>query len=309
MCTHSLQPIDVQSQSARADVVSTWKGGVGFPSVAMSCGAVQSASGYQFYRGSTRLASGSSRSFTNSGLSQGATYSNYRVRAYGHTPNGAVVYSGFSSEHDARTARQAITDSGTSSTIQIGPAQTGSWRGSPSNRYGERGDRLLQGQYFSTNFGYYRGHIDFGHHGVFNAVRNALGGGSTGLNRINNGGVVSGSAEVYLWKQPNVGTSGAIRIRWHRTNTASGSSPGLIGSHFEVWSPSGGSGGWVDIGNSHGTSIVQSKNRGLVMAYDSKASDRYGEFLGRSHSLSGDLRLRWTWSYQVQSGLDGVWIN
>lgn len=287
------------------------KGGIGNSSIAMSCSAVNGASGYQFYRGPTRLTTTTSRSFTNSGLSQGTQYNDYKVRAYGTTPAGATVYSSFSSQHDARTSRPESRDKGESGTITIQPSATGSWRTSSSNRWGERGDKVLQGAYSGfQQYGYFRGLIDFGSNGAYNTVKSALGGGSTGDNRINNGSCFF--AEVYLWKQPSVGTSGSVRIRFHDSNSSAGGSVSARSSsrYYEVWSTGGGSGGWLASGANLAYELVRNKARSLAIIFDSTASDRYAEFNGRS-SGSSDCRLRvkWRWDYVTVTAISGAWLN
>lgn len=285
------------------------KGTVGETSVAMSTPGVTFRSGYQFLRGTTVIQTSSASSKTDTGRANYTTYGPYKVRAYGDSPSGTRYYSGYSSEHLARTGRPLKTDSGTSSEKVISPAATGSWRTASNNVWGQRGDKVLQGVYIgNSQYGYYRGLIDFGSSGVYNAIKAHLGGGSTGDNRINNGDATY--CQVYLWKNPNVGTSGAITIRWFRTNTGAGSNPSPIGSGYDQASATGGNGKWVSVGTTHGTNIVKSKNRGLCMIFDSTSSSRYGEFNGRSSgTYDCRIRMKWTWSYTTQTKISGTWTT
>lgn len=314
--TGSGQYLDSTSGSTRKDCNignsgSMSKSTVTHTSARMGWPAVAGASGYDldWHDGSWKnWAHTTSRDVTRTGLGHNRRYY-FRVRPYGTTDDGRTVYGGWSANISMNTGRPKQTDSGTSGWIDVFSVASGSWKTSTTNRWGERGDKILQGAYSGyQQYGYFRGLIDYGHHGVYNKVHSALGGGSRATNRINNGSAVSGTAAVFLWKNCGVGTNGAITLRWYRTNTAAGSNPGKIGSAYDRGTTACGAGNWIHIGNSHGTNIVKSKNRGMCVIYDSTASSRYGEFNGRSAGhWDCVLHLKWTWSYTSVSYIAPKW--
>ena len=283
------------------------KGSVGETTIAMSCGSVSSASGYQFYEGGTQRYSGTSRSFTRSGLANYRTYYNWKARAYGYTPAGTAVYSSFTTEHDARTGRPEKRDA-SSVRMWVRCAATGSWRTASNNTWGQRGDKILQGAYSGyQSYGYYRGLIDFGHLGAQNQVKAAVGNVSA---RISNGW--ASEAIVHLFHTTGVGTSGGIKLRWAASNIAAGGDPGAStrGAWYEVWTGGAGSWGAYAFGNTNANELIRGGARSICCIYDSTASDRYGEFNGRSAGNDDcDIIVTWNWNYVTQTKVSGTWLN
>jgi hypothetical protein len=294
------QFLDSVSTAVQADVglrpgPSITKGSVSYGSAAFSWGAISGATSYDIQRKvnsgawSTLASGGTTRSYTNSGLSP-STYYSYRVRPRATDPAGTVVYGNWGPVAQAYTGRPEQRDNSSSDWIYINVRA----RNSHSITGGWRNDGEARQGYYLTSYGGqgYIGIFDYGTNGVRDKVRSSLGGGTTGYNRQRYGSCFA--AEVELSKESDVGNQSQVTITFYTSDRGtSGSRPNLEGSAYSTKSGGYGSNQWYPCSWQHGWRLGDGNSRSLAIYRNDKTN--YAAFRG------GRLRLKWKWNYVTVS--------
>jgi hypothetical protein len=277
------------------------KGTVGETSIAMSCSDTQ-ASGYQFYEGGTQRQSGTSRSYTRSGLANYTQYNNFKVRSYGNSPGGVSYYSAFSTEHDARTGRPEKRDSG-SRQIYVHTTGTGSYRRDVG--WGYVGDKVRQGFYSSSYGGAgYFGLIDFGHQGIYNAVASSIGSANA---------AAAWCTAFYLgtYRESGVGSFNSTKTATATSSDAAVNSGGDPSGQWQATNFSMqpvGSFVWHNLGARFGEEFLTYKHRSICIR--SHSSGAYLGINGRSSgSADCDVQIAVSWNRVTQTKVNGAWLN
>lgn len=200
------------------------------------------------------------------------------------------------------TSRSTVQDSG-SATIKIDPLKTNSYR--PDVGWGYISSNVGQG--YSTDSGRnYTGVIDYGPNADFKAkIAAALG--TNGAQRAANLTVTK--AEVWLYKQTGVGSSGSVKVAFF-TSTAEagvGGLPARANPLPEQDSTSNGAGKWYDVSAAYGTALLAGTARSIAL-YKLAAATAYLRFNGKGLSTDACvLRMDVSWNYQLSSSAPGGW--
>lgn len=259
-----------------------------YTSVTVSWAAVSGATSYHIYVNGSYKGSTSSLSYA-IGTTQDTTIN---IRVYPLRGGVAGMHSALYYYYSGRPEQR---DSGSSTSIVVSPTKVDSWR--PVDGWAWLSNTAAQG-YYTSSYGGYKGVIYYGSNGARDALRSALGGGTTGTNRQLNGSCTK--CEVYLYKKSGVGTSGTVSTDIYRSNsTASGSEPTGVGAVTKT-TASGGSGSWISIGTTHGQNLGNGSYKSLMV--QKNGSTNYAQF------TDGRLRLSWTWNYvTVAAAANGFW--
>jgi hypothetical protein len=229
------------------------------------------------------------------GLSPATAYS-FTVKAKRGT-----CESGVSPALVGTTSRSTVQDSG-SATIKIDPLKTNSYR--PDVGWGYISSNVGQG-YYSNSGSNYTGVIDFGTNADLKAkVAAALG--ANGAQRAAN--LTVAKAEVWLYKQTGVGSSGAVNASFFVSTAEAGVGglPARSGTEVVVASTSSGAGKWYDIGLAHAQALLAGTARSIALF--KAATTAYLRFNGKGVSTDACvLRMDVSWNYQLSSSAPGSW--
>lgn len=199
------------------------------------------------------------------------------------------------------TSRSTIQDSG-SATIKIDPLKTNSYR--PDVAWGYISSNVGQG-YYSNSGANYTGVIDYGPNADFKAkIAAALG--TNGAQRAAN--LTIAKAEVWLYKQTGVGSSGSVNASFFVSTAEAGVGglPARSGTEVVVASTSSGAGKWYDIGVAHANALLAGTARSIALF--KAATTAYLRFNGKGGSTdSCVLRMDVSWNYQLSSSAPGGW--
>ena len=188
------------------------------------------------------------------------------------------VYGPWSTVYTYYSGRDEIRDQGSKSGLVFSPTKVDSWRSFD----GWSALSNLAGQgIFTAGRGSYRGVIYYGSNGVRNSLRGKLSSNSSKAEARQLKGKCT-KAELYLYKRPNVGTSGPVQVGIQRTNsTASGGAPSGT-DNVNRTSTNNGQGKWYDIGKGHGQAVGDGDKKSLMIRKDGYPNLR--SFLGLSSS-------------------------
>jgi hypothetical protein len=260
-----------------------------------SWAAVPGATSYEVFRNNLLAGTVTGLSFTDTGLAPAMTY-DYTVRAKRGT-----CLSSVSAVLKGTTSRTQVQDTGTA-TIKIDPLKTGSYR--PSDGWGYISSNVGQG-YYSTSSNNYTGVIDFGTNAQFKAkIAAAIG--DKGAERAAH--LTITKAEVYLFKQTGVGSSGSVTASFQATAAEAnvGGLPARQGTAVNVATTSSGSAKWYDIGTALASLLLSGAARSLALFNATTAN--YLRFNGKGLSTdSCVLRLTVSWDYMTATNVPGGW--
>lgn len=199
------------------------------------------------------------------------------------------------------TSRSTVQDTG-SMVIKIDPLKTNSYR--PSDGWGFISSNVGQG-YYSVATNNYTGVIDFGTNAQLKEkIAAALG--ANGATRAAN--LTITQAEVWLYKQTGVGSSGSVPVSFYVSTAEAGVGglPARSGTEVIVASTSSGAGKWYDIGVAHAQALLSGAARSIALF--KSATSAYLRMNGKGISTdSCVLRLTVSWNYSLSSAAPGGW--
>lgn len=284
------------------------KGTVTTSSAKISWSTVSGATSYRVYKGAgtatpTYLAtvSASPYEYTATGLSQNTDYSFLVESASTDSGSGAVIYGAKSPTVKMNTGNAAVTDSGTSAWVNFSCIENDAWRNDTETF--ENGGVMRQGYYSSAYGGEgYTGVAEYDGPTVKAGMIAALGGGTTGTNRLNNGTCYD--AEISM-SRGNTSGSGvgnvAVTISfYHSTSQAGSAKPPRSGTAVNVTGPlANSSAAYYNFGTAHGQALGDGTAHSVVIYRNTKTD--YADF------VAGTMRLKWTWNYTSVAAVAAKW--
>lgn len=272
-------------------------GAIAATTMAFTWTATLGATAYEVYRNNVLVGTVTTPSYTATDLTPATTYS-FTVRA----KNGTCV-SALSPALTGQTSRTSVRDTG-SATINIDPSATNSYR--PDVGWGYIGSAVGQG-YYTDSGRNYTGIIDYGTNAAFKAkIAAALG--ANGDQRAAN--LTISDADIYLFKQTGVGSSGAVNTSFFASTAAAGSggAPARSGTEVVIASSASGSAKWYNVGAAHARALLAGTARSIAIYKATTAA--YLRFNGKGVSTNSCvLRLAVSWDYQLATSVAGSWTN
>jgi hypothetical protein len=260
-----------------------------------SWSAIPGATSYEVLVDGALWGTATATSLRVTGLTPATAYS-FTVRAKRGTCESAV-----SPALVGTTSRSTVQDSG-SATIKIDPLKTNSYR--PDTGWGYISSNVGQG-YYSNSGSNYTGVIDYGTNAELKAkIAAALG--TNGAQRAAN--LTIAKAEVWLYKQTGVGSSGSVNASFFVSTAEAGAGglPARSGTEVVVASTSSGAGKWYDIGLAHANALLAGTARSVALF--KAATTAYLRFNGKGGSTdSCVLRMDVSWNYLLSSSAPGGW--
>lgn len=257
----------------------------------ISWAAVPGATGYSIYKsGATAGQAATSRALD---IDEDTTYS-IKVRAYQDSEN-PRVYGNYSNTYTYYSGRKEQRDTGSKTDMVFSPSKVDSYR--TFDGWSALTNLAGQGIY-TPGRGYYRGVIYYGNYGVRGPLRNKLANNEDKAKDRQQKGKCT-SAELYLYKRPNVGVYGPVNVGIQRSNsTADGGAPNGT-DMVTISSTNNGSGKWYNIGKGHGNALGDGDNKSLLIK-----KDTYADY---AHFSDCRLRLSWSWDYVTVSAKANTW--
>lgn len=257
--------------------------------------AVPGATAYDVFVNNVRIGEVTSPTATSVNLQPGTTY-DFTVRAKRGT-----CLSSVSPILKGTTSRTQVQDKGTA-TIKIDPAKTNSYR--PDTGWGYISSNVGQG-YYSNSAANYTGVIDYGTNADLKAkIAAAIG--TNGAARAAN--LTITKAEVWLFKQTGVGSSGAVNASFFVSPAEAGVGglPARAGTEVVIASTSSGSGRWYNIGVAHASALLAGTARSIALF--KAATSAYLRFNGKGLSTDACvLRMDVAWDYMTATNVPGGW--
>lgn len=285
------------------------KQGLSHSAVAFGWTAISGATDYEVERkinnGSFSLwANGAFTGVNNPGLAEKTSYY-YRVRPHATDPAGTDVYGSWSPVLGAYTGQEEIRDTGSSGNIDIDSNTMRSWRDDDANQPPGWQGYTRQGRPDDGKTANYFGVVGFGNNQIRDAVRAALGGGTTGTNRQQYGTCTF--AEIQMFKRGDPWT-GRVTINFYVTDsgtgtigTTNGGKPSVRGTQVSRQSSASDSTKWYAFGTSNGQRLGDGTDRSVLIKNNGVSN--YAAFSG-----TATVRLRWSWNYASTPYVAPKWL-